>query len=393
MPLLANIVLTLLAIPALLSCAYLLILTFLSARLPIPSRSSRQLRFDVVVPAYNEESGIESTVRSLLATDWDADRMRVHVVADNCTDRTAELARAAGAHVIVRHNLELRGKGYAVAHAFTALLAEGWSDALVVVDADAVVSENLLEAYAARLESGESAVQAHHGIRNPMVSWRTRLITVAQGAFHIVRSRARERLHLSCGIRGNGWCITKQLLQNVPYKSFSLTEDIEYGIAIGRAGYRVAYADEAYANAEMVTSASIAERQRQRWESGRFEMISKHSLSLLQLAIRSRNAVCMDLAFDLLVLPLSYVLINILALIALAGAFSLLVSSALAWVWVGVACTCALLLHVLRGWQVSKTGIRGFTALAYVPGFVLWKIVIMMRRKTSEWVRTEREVP
>ena len=393
MPLLANTVLTLLAIPALLSCAYLLVLTLLSARTPVPPRSTGKLRFDVVVPAYNEESGIESTVRSLLAVKWDAQRMRVHVVADNCTDKTAEIAMAAGAHVIVRNNLELRGKGYAVAHAFAKLLAEDWADAVVVVDADAVVSENLLEAYAARIEAGESAVQAHHGIRNPMVSWRTRLITVAQGAFHIVRSRARERLGLSCGIRGNGWCVTKQLLQNVPYKSFSLTEDIEYGIAIGRAGHRVAYADEAFANAEMVTSASIAERQRQRWESGRFEMIRKHSLGMLQMAMRTRSAVCLDLALDLLVLPLSYVLINTVALLVLAVVLSLLVPAVLGWAWVAVACICALLLHVLRGWQVSKTGIRGFTALAYVPGFVLWKIIIMMRRKTSEWVRTEREVP
>ena len=94
---------------------------------------------------------------------------------------------------------------------------------------------------AARIAGGAVAVQAHYGVLNPQASWRTQLITIAKGAFHIVRSRARERLGLSCGIRGNGWCVTHELLQRVPYRCFSLTEDLEYGIQLGLAGLRVGY--------------------------------------------------------------------------------------------------------------------------------------------------------
>jgi cellulose synthase/poly-beta-1,6-N-acetylglucosamine synthase-like glycosyltransferase len=392
MEFLAIVALTLLAVPAVLSCAYLLVLTLLSARLTVPARSSRRLRFAVIVPAHNEESGIERTVGSLRALQWDADRLRVYVVADNCTDQTAQRAAAAGAQVLVRQNANLRGKGYALAHGFDACLAEAWADALVVVDADAVVSANLLEAYASRIEQGESAVQAHYGILNPMESWRTRLISVAKGAFHIVRSRSRERLGVSCGIRGNGWCVTADLLRKVPYQSFSLTEDLEYGIILGRNGVRVAYADEANADADMVSSAVIARKQRQRWEAGRMELVRRFALNTLIQAIRARNRVLMDLALDLMVLPLSYVAINVLFLTTLGVVLSFWIPGFITFAWIGLVCVFALLVHVLRGWQLSGTGIHGLTALLYVPAYLVWKVVIMMGRKTSEWVRTEREV-
>src|ERR1700760_1048731 len=110
--------LALVALPATFYCAYLTLLTLLSGKSPIPAGSSRKMRFDVVVPAHNEESGITRTVKSLLAMDWPADQFRVLVVADNCTDDTAAVARAAGALVLERHDMTLRGKGYALRYAF-----------------------------------------------------------------------------------------------------------------------------------------------------------------------------------------------------------------------------------------------------------------------------------
>jgi len=211
------------AVPAAATCAYLLALTALSAPVPLPPASRRKLRFDVIVPAHNEESVITQVVRSLQQLDWPADRYRVMVVADNCTDGTAALAGASGALVLERHDNRQRGKGYALDFAFAASRSHGWAEAVAVVDADAVVSPNLLEACARRMEQGEQAVQVHYGVSNTGASWRTRLLSIAKAAFHIVRSRARERLRISCGIRGNGWAVTHTLLTRVPYRAFSLT--------------------------------------------------------------------------------------------------------------------------------------------------------------------------
>jgi 1,2-diacylglycerol 3-beta-glucosyltransferase len=389
---LGHLVLLCLALPAGFACTYLLVSTLLSRALPVPAGSSRRLRFDVIVPAHNEAAVIERTVVSLKKIDWPADRFRVWVVADNCGDITAALARGAGARVLERQDTARRGKGYALQYAFRASLDESWAHAVVVVDADAEVSANLLEAFAARIEIGAHAVQAHYGVLNPHASWRTRLITIAKASFHIVRSRARERVALSCGIRGNGWCVTHDLLKTVPYAAFSLTEDLEYGIDIGMAGFRVAYADEAHSDADMVSTEQVARKQRQRWEGGRFQLIRAKTLPLLAAALRRRSAVCLDLALDLLVLPLSYVALNVIALTVVAAALSWWRAVFYAWLWLGAAFAASLVLYVLRGWQLSGIGAQGWLDLARAPGFLVWKVVLMLNpRKSGEWVRTDRE--
>ena len=388
----ANLILLVLALPATAVSLYLLTLTLLSHAPPVALRSSRRLRFDVIVPAHNEAAVIEGVVASLRTLDWPADGFRVLVIADNCTDSTAVLARAAGAEVLERHDTERRGKGYALAFAFQASQAHGWAYAVVVVDADTEVSANLLEAFAARIENGAAVIQAHYGVLNSRDSWRTRLMAIAIASFHRVRSRAREWLQLSCGIRGNGWCITHRLLRQVPYRAFSLTEDIEYGIELGLAGYRVRYADEAHVAAMMVSGELAAGTQRQRWEGGRLQLIRSKTLSLLKAAKGPGGGVCLDLALDLLVLPLSYAAINVALLIVVAGVALLWKPSMESWLWLGLGCGMSLSLYVLRGWQLSGVGLRGLVDLSRAPFFVLWKVLLMLRaHKSAEWVRTKRE--
>lgn len=384
--------LALLALPTTAACLYLLVMTLLSRRGRVPPPAGHQLRFDVLVPAHNEALVIERTVTSLLAMAWPRDCFRVVVIADNCTDATAQLARASGAEVLERHNADQRGKGHALAFAFQASQARGWADALAVVDADSVVSANLLGAIATRLAAGAHAVQAHYGVLNPHSSWRTRLMTIALAAFHTVRSTGRERLGLSCGIRGNGWCITRQLLAAVPYAAFSLAEDLEYGIDLGLAGYRVHYAGEALVAAEMVSGEEAARSQRQRWEGGRLALVRSRTLPLLKAAGRPGGGICLDLLLDLLLPPLSWLALGIVALSVAAGLGVWTTGLAEGWLWLAVACGASLLIHVLRGWQLSGIGVIGLVDLARAPLFVVWKLLLPRRaRSATEWVRTRRE--
>jgi cellulose synthase/poly-beta-1,6-N-acetylglucosamine synthase-like glycosyltransferase len=389
-----HILLLLLALPAGFAAVYLALATLLSARAPPPPRSTGKTKFDILVPAHNEAAVIARTVSSLAAIDWPKDHYRILTIADNCTDDTAAQARAAGAICLERRNPKERGKGYALDFGFAASRADGFASAVVVIDADAQVSANILEAFAARLERGEQAVQVHYGVLNPMASWRTRLITIAKASFHIVRSRARERIGVSCGIRGNGWCVTHQLLRAVPYRAFSLTEDLEYGIDLGLAGYRVAYADEAHSDAEMVSGEQVARNQRQRWERGRFQLVRSKTLPLLAASVRKGSLVCLDLAADLLVLPLSYIALNIALLLGLGLAAAIWFGASAAWAWLGVACALSVAVYVLRGWLLSGIGARGLLDLCRAPGFLVWKLLLMLRHRSSaEWVRTERERP
>lgn len=383
-----------LALPAVATGLYLLRFTLLSGAPAAALRSARRMRFDVIVPAHDEAAVIAGVVANLLRLDWPAEAFRVLVVADNCSDDTAARARAAGAIVLQRQDAERRGKGHALHHAFAASLAEGWAQAVVVVDADSEVEPGLLEAFAARIEAGAKAVQAHYGVRNAQASWRTRLLAIAMGAFHQVRSRGRERLQLSCGLRGNGWCATHRLLRQVPYQAYSLAEDIEYGIELGLAGCRVHYADEARVDATMVAGEAASRSQRRRWEDGRRQLLRARLAPLLKAGVQPEGAVCRDLALDLLVPPLSYAALNVAALLVLAGAAMLWEPDLAPWWWLACACAAMLVAYVLRGWQLSGVGLRGLLDLLRAPWFMLWKLRLMLRpHDSTEWVRTGREEP
>jgi 1,2-diacylglycerol 3-beta-glucosyltransferase len=316
-------------------------------------------------------------------------------VADNCSDDTAARAREAGATVLERTDTERRGKGYALEHAFAKSLEEGVADAVVVVDADTVASPNLLHAFGARLSRGAVAVQAYYGVRNPGASWRTRLMAIALALFHKVRSLGRERLGVSCGLRGNGMCFSTRLLKEVPHRAFSLVEDLEYGVQLGRAGHRVAFAFEADVWGEMVSGEAASRSQRDRWEHGRAQMLKAYGLPLLREGFAKRSGLLLDLAMDVLVPPLA----RLAGLTALGGAVS-----AVLWWTVGVGRAAAasfslsafsLVVYVLVGWWHSGTGVRGLFDLALAPVYVAWKVLLVLKRpaarKREEWVRTTRE--
>jgi cellulose synthase/poly-beta-1,6-N-acetylglucosamine synthase-like glycosyltransferase len=378
------------ALPATAACMYLLTLTCLSGRTTLPPASSREMFFDIIVPAHDEAAGIGKTIASLQRLDWPDTRYRIVVVADNCTDTTAAVSRDTGATVLERLDSTRRGKGYALEHAFTWSRSAGLADAVVVVDADSVVSPNLLESFAARIEAGACALQAHYGVLNAAESWRTRLMAIALGSIHKLRSRARELLGVSCGIRGNGWCVTHALLDKVPYRCFSLTEDVEFGVELGLAGNRVAYCDESHVNGEMVSSEQASRSQRQRWEGGRIGLIRDMVPALMRAAVARRSLICLDLALDLLVLPLSYVVVNVVAIIAISafnpdGFRTILLT-------VGLVDLLALALYVCRGWRLSGIGIEGFWDLMRAPFFLFWKLLIIrFHPKPNAWIRTKRE--
>jgi cellulose synthase/poly-beta-1,6-N-acetylglucosamine synthase-like glycosyltransferase len=385
--------LLLLSAPMLLAAGYLALLTALSARRPAPPRPPPRLRFDVVVPAHDEEGGIERTVASLRALDWPADRFRVLVVADNCSDATARRAEDAGATVLVRQDPEHRGKGFALELAIQRSLADGAADAVVVVDADTLASPGLLAAFAARLEAGAGAIQARYGVLNPRASWRTRLMAIALALFHDLRSLARERLGLSCGLRGNGMCFAVEALRRVPHRAHSVVEDLEYGLRLGEAGLRVHYAHEVDVLGEMVAEEAPSRSQRRRWEAGRLEMVRRHAAGLVRLAWRRRDPVLLDLAIDLLLPPLTWLALACAAGLAGAAALSVAAGRALpalgAWGLAGAM----LVAYVARGLALSRMGLRGVAALAWAPAYVLWKVLLAItgsRRDRSEWVRTAR---
>ena len=380
-----------LGVPVFVCAAYLLLLTLLSARLPTPPPGTQKTRFRIVIPAHDEAAGIASTVENLRKLDYPQDLYEVLVIADNCSDDTAARAREAGAAVLERNDSALRGKGYALKYAFERLPEA--VDAVIVIDADTVASPNLLRAFAARIDLGARAAQADYAVRNANAGWRTRLMAIAFGAFHIVRSRARERMGVSAGLRGNGMCFTTSVLREVPHDAFSIVEDVEYGIRLGEAGHRVFYVDEAHVYGEMVSSAKSARSQRERWEGGRAALLRRHGSNLVKRGLAG-NGVLLDLAADVLVPPLSRIAGAAVLGFAAAAVGGVVTGGFVASRNAFLASLAAIAAYVFRGWAVSGTGARGLADLALAPWFMIWKLTLARRapaRTDAEWIRTTRE--
>lgn len=358
---------------------------------PIPFQTP-QTRFALLVPAHDEEVVITRTLRNLLALDYPRDLYAVHVIADNCTDQTAALARAAGAIVHERTDADLRGKGYALRWLFERLLTDARSgDAFVVVDADSVVNPGFLRALDGHLQRGAVAIQGYDTVLNPDASWGTGLRYVAFALLHYLRPLGRRLFGGSAGLKGNGMCFSRAVLEGTDWGAFSVTEDLQFHLDLLLSGRPVTFAPDAVVWAEMPPSMKVAHAQNVRWETGRLQMVERYVPRLLRAALRRRSLILLDAALENLVPPFS---------IMAAGGVVCLVG-ALVW---GSPWAIALALFILGGQVVyTLTGlllvhapVRVYLALLYAPFYVGWKlllwlgIAIQKKRRPTEWVRTAR---
>jgi len=349
-------------------------------------------RFVIVVPAHEEEVGLGATLNSLATLAYPSDLHEVVVLADNCTDDTAGVARRHGVRVIERTNPDQRGKGQALNWALPQLLADESVDAIVVVDADSIVDTNVLHHMSWHLRNGADAVQVDYKVRNPQLSWRTRLLDVAFTAQHRTRSSGRTALGLSSGLHGNGMAFSRGTLEEVSYGAFSVVEDIEYGMMLGCAGRRVVACDATFVAGDMPATSTDAAVQRTRWEAGATVVRRRHLRPLVSRSVRSRDPVAAGLAADLVMPPL----VNAVAML---GAASVLVvgrirpwsATMLLLGWGSIAG------HVALAISRSDSPAKSIRALIHVPTYVVWKLRLRgssywneQRRGEGAWERSNR---
>ncbi|HEV2171492.1 MAG TPA: glycosyltransferase family 2 protein, partial [Candidatus Binatus sp.] len=350
----ASAILVALTLPGTIELAMLTLAGMLPARERATTRTGLPLwKLAIVIPAYDEAATIARCVRSVATcTKPDSVETQIVVVADNCTDATADLARAAGARVLVRSDSTRRGKGFALEYAFRVLLDEGF-DAVFVVDADSIVDTNLLLEIVRLFAAGADGMQVRDVVLNPEAGLRARLMSVAFMAFNVLRPRGRQRMGLSVGIFGNGFGLSRDTLAAVPFNAHSLVEDLEYHLQLVRAGRKIVFADDTRVRTEMPTAGGGASRQRARWEGGRLRT-AFHKLPGLLAGAVSGEPRLIEPSLELLLLPLAFH-VALLALAALMPFSLVRIYSVLALALVGV--------HVVAGIVVGGGDWRDFAAL------------------------------
>lgn len=340
-------------------------------------------RIALVVPAHNEGANIGPTLVNLLAAAAADGDCELIVVADNCSDDTAQVAARAGATVLERNDAALRGKGYALDYAFRAL-RDGGACYFVVIDADSQVDPGFLAALRRGFGLGAAALQARYTVLNADDALRTRLMEVALTAFNVVRPRGRAALGLSAGLFGNGFALSADLLRRLPYGAGSVVEDLEYHLLLQRNGVRVDFVDDATVRGAMPVGGAGARTQRARWEGGRLRMMAEHLPGLLAALLRGRGR-ALEPALDLLLLPLSWHLALLAGMLLLPGPGRALAAFAMA----------VVALHVAVALVVGRLSRHHVSALLAVPFYMVWKILLIpatlaTARRGSAWVRTAR---
>jgi cellulose synthase/poly-beta-1,6-N-acetylglucosamine synthase-like glycosyltransferase len=337
----------------------------------------------IIVPAHNEEALIGRCVRSILASR--PQFVEVLVVAHNCSDNTALEAERAGARVLHLNESSQSGKGCALHHGFSTALAEGF-DAVLVIDADSVVSANLVDAVRNSFLSGSQAVQSRYEILAASSNRRGQLMSLAFMGFNVIRPRGRQKLGLSVGIFGNGFGLRREVLERLPYEARSTTEDLEYHLTLVDAGIRVEFLNSAQVVSEAPASSSGATTQRARWEGGRFRMMKQWSPRLLVRVLNGRLRLLEPL-LDLLGLPLAYEV----------GLLAVALCLPIGWLRFYAASAFALIaFHILVA-AANGPDFRGaMKALLTAPLYILWKLWMFPRiwlasRSDAPWVRTSRD--
>ena len=368
-------------------------------------RTAPGVTFVVVIPAHDEEMVLAGTLESLDAQQYPREQYEVVVVADNCADSTAALARSHGVTVLERFDQIARGKGHALDWALGRLLSRPQAaDAVVIVDADTCVSPDFLRQMAARLTAqtdsrGFCALQGRYGVLNAAEGWRAALMAAAFDLFNHVKPLGRDRLGLGVGLKGNGMAFTRSLLQAAPWRGDSVTEDIDYALDLVRHhGVRVGYAPEAVVRAQMPTTARQAASQRARWEGGRYQLLRERALPLLAEGLRRRSPLLGDAALDLMLLPLAELgaLVAVWGTLVALGAHFHLLPHPSAWSAAAAITAFGLFAYVLGGLRVSGASPAAYRALLRAPFYALWKFCLYgvglrhRRRGPAEWVRTAR---
>lgn len=379
-----------------LSTSYLLTLLAGSTRdagqqTPDPAADPSPFVVAVLVPAHDEAAGIDKTLEALTVQDHPRAQREVFVVADNCTDATAAVAEQHDVVVWSRDDPDRRGKGYALTWGLSRLWEERPDvDAVLVVDADCIASENLVSAVARAMQSGAVAVQAAYRVANAEASRESALRAAGFALMHDVRAGGKSALGLSAGLFGTGMAFRSSVLRAIPWSGSAVTEDTDYHLRLVRAGIVVRYVSEASVSSDMPTTAADARSQHMRWEGGNATLARRTVPGLLAEGLRLRDVQVLHAGVERLVPAQS--LLAATSGVAVAGAAVLgargLRNVALLGAFGQVA-------YVLVGLRVAGVPAATWRALVSAPALVARRLAlaagIARHGGPTEWTRTERE--
>lgn len=363
----------------------------------LPSRvlsshsSSGEVRTIVLVPAHNESVYLLPTLRALL-NDID-DYTRVLVVADNCTDDTAAVARLEGVEVIERTNTTLFGKGYALDHGIQHLRLNP-PQVLVILDADCLPAPGSIQKIAKLAWSAARPVQALYLMDNRGIpTLRGKIATFAWLVKNKVRPRGLNRLHLPCQLTGSGMAFPWHTLQGVCLATGSIVEDMKLGLELTAQGHPPLFSELTVVQSSFPSHEDGIKTQRTRWEHGHLSMLFNEGLPKLFQGVRQGNAALFFLALDMCIPPLALLVLGLSGWTVITGIFWLMSNNPIPFTF-SVVYLLLIIFSVIFSWLgFGRTVVNGFELLQ-VPWYILGKLPVYasyLFRRQAQWIRSKRD--
>ena len=288
-----------------------------------PIIENKEHRFMAIIPAHNEAAVVTNLIESLKKQDYPKELYDIYVIADNCTDNTAEVAKKAGAIVYERFDESKKTKGFALQWFLAQKIEEDAPyDAFCIFDADNIADKNFLKAMNKKLCQGENVVQGYRDIKNPTDNW----ITAGYAIFYWTMNRfyhlARYNLGLSPLLNGTGFMVRFDVIKPTGWDTKTLTEDIEFSLKNIIEGRKLGWATDAIVYDEQPTSFKQSWSQRSRWTVGHIQCMQEYT-GLLAAAVKEKKTL---MNFDgllyilgsipMFIITLLLILLNIIIYIA-----------------------------------------------------------------------------
>ena len=347
-------------------------------------------RLTVLMPAHDEAGGIEPAIRGVLSQLRAGDRLLV--VADNCTDGTANIARSLGAEVIERFDKTRRGKGHALDFGVRWLAKEPPA-VVVVVDADCLVAPEGLASLAAQCMASGRPAQALYLMRSPVgAPLKTRVAEFAWIVKNQVRPLGSAVLGAPCQLMGTGMAFPWSVIEAAPLASGHLVEDMELGLALADIGLAPSFCPEARVESWFATDVQASVQQRTRWEHGHLSVITTLGPRLLWRALSRGDAMLAAMVLDLLVPPLASLVLALSVWSVLTAVWALAGGSMAPLAVAGVS-LAMVFVGVMAAWVSFGQRAVTLRELLSAPVYVVSKLPIYLRvftRRQVEWIRTKR---
>jgi cellulose synthase/poly-beta-1,6-N-acetylglucosamine synthase-like glycosyltransferase len=352
------------------------------------------ITYKILIPAHNESAIIDKTLTRLIAELPGNNPADIVLVADNCSDGTAAIARKVGVTVLERHNANQRGKGFALDFGIKHLTATGHPDILVIMDADCETTQsdliNLINTVACSNLPAQMAYLMRV-IENATI--KQKISGFAWLLKNKIRLLAMDKMGLPVTLTGTGMAFPWQALETVNLGHGNIVEDMQLGIDCAINGYPPKFCPHALVYSDFPEQSAAELSQRTRWEHGHLQTIFQQFPRLVKESFSQKNWRLFLLALDIGVPPLS-----LLVMIALAGLSAL----GLLLIFTHHVTAFAVLLSSFSYFAVMLTGVwrrygqdyMSAKELAVIPQYILSKLSIYLAflfKRQKEWIRTNRD--